>query len=76
MGTYGDYRGKPTPLETQVSHTMQDFWLAFAKDPEKGLLNEGWTPYSANGEAEVFARDGTVVQKESVQTLDGGCLAL
>ena len=73
MGTYGDYRDEPTALEKEISHRMQDLWLAFAKDPEGGLPKEGWMPYSDNGEAEVFGRDGKVVQKQGIEVLDGGC---
>ncbi|KAJ5793224.1 uncharacterized protein N7503_009202 [Penicillium pulvis] len=49
FGTYGDYRGPPTAFENEVSYTMQDFWLAFARDGAKGVEALGWKS-SANGD--------------------------
>jgi acetylcholinesterase len=75
MGTHGDYRGSSTAFETELSNTMQDLWLAFAKDPNGGLTSSSWTPYSSNGTALVLGRDDTLVQNEPVVNLDGACSA-
>ncbi|KAL8693638.1 MAG: hypothetical protein Q9224_003715 [Gallowayella concinna] len=71
-GTYGDYRGVES-LEQQLSKKMQDLWLVFAKDAQKGLSNSGWEPYSAGGSAIVFGREGRLTQQELVSKLDSGC---
>lgn len=76
MGTHSDYRSNSTPFEFALSHKMQDLWLAFAKDPENGVPSRGWTPYSSNGSAVVFGKDNTLVQKESIATLDARCPAI
>lgn len=53
MGTYGDFRGNGTDFERATSEAMQDFYLAFALDPEGGLEAKGW-PRSTTGLIEVF----------------------
>ena len=53
MGSFGDYRGRGTPLESATSQVMQDMYLAFAGDPENGLEKLGWPKYTS-GLVEVF----------------------
>lgn len=55
FGTYGNYRGPPTQFENDVSHTMQDFWLAFARDGAEGLEGLGWKRTADGGEVNVLA---------------------
>ncbi|KAF4449065.1 hypothetical protein F53441_7609 [Fusarium austroafricanum] len=49
FGTHGIARGKSTPFEVEVSHSMQDHWLAFIQDPVSGLDKLGWKPTSSGG---------------------------
>lgn len=72
MGTDSDYRSASTPFETELSHKMQDLWLAFAQDPVNGLPRKGWQPYSA-GNAIAFGINGKLVGSEPVAQLDGKC---
>ncbi|KAJ5717924.1 hypothetical protein N7488_003570 [Penicillium malachiteum] len=56
FGTYGDYRGPPTAFETEVSDTMQDLWLAFARDGAKGVEELGWKSSADGDEVNIFAK--------------------
>jgi hypothetical protein len=38
----------PTADELALSKYLQSAWVAFARDPAKGLLNFGWPLYDAN----------------------------
>lgn len=49
MGTHDEARGKSSKFEYEVSHYMQDFWLAFAQDPSSGLTRKGWNPTPKEG---------------------------
>jgi acetylcholinesterase len=42
FGTHGIINSPSTPFEKETSEKMQDLWLAFLKDPEKGLPQAGW----------------------------------
>lgn len=53
FGTYGDFRGPGSKFEKSTSEVMQDFYLAFARDPENGPAKLGWPKY-AEGKIEVF----------------------
>lgn len=53
FGTYGDFRGSGTDFEDKTSEIMQDYYLAFALDPESGLESAGWPKYST-GLVEIF----------------------
>ncbi|GLB37854.1 putative type-B carboxylesterase lipase family protein [Lyophyllum shimeji] len=35
----------PTPTEVALSRYVQRAWVAFARDPTRGLLGYGWPPY-------------------------------
>ncbi|KAL3454344.1 Alpha/Beta hydrolase protein [Aspergillus insuetus] len=49
FGTYGDFtEGGGQRSETEVSEIMQDYLLAFMKDPERRLRREGW-PETSSG---------------------------
>lgn len=54
MGTYGNVNGPGTQFEAITSRTMQNFWLAFARDPYHGLPKAGWKSYN-DGYAVEFA---------------------
>jgi carboxylesterase type B len=49
MGTHDEARSKSTKFEYEVSHTMQDYWLAFAQNPSAGLTEQGWDPTPVGG---------------------------
>ena len=42
-----------TPDELAISKYMQSAWVAFARDPAKGLLNFGWPLYDPNPRSNV-----------------------
>jgi acetylcholinesterase len=46
FGTVGNYHGKSTTNQNRVSGKMQDLWLEFAKNPQNGLRNAGWSTYA------------------------------
>lgn len=77
FGTYGDYRGNGTEFQRETSEAMQDFYLAFAKDPENGLEQAGWPKYSS-GLIEVFGGEENGTQKaafsESKGILEDACI--
>jgi hypothetical protein len=52
---------------------MQDLWLAFISDPEKGLEAQGWSKYQPNGTAITFAEGGMVTGSIGVSELEVPC---
>ncbi|KAG6893597.1 hypothetical protein C0992_009358, partial [Termitomyces sp. T32_za158] len=36
----------PTSVELALSKFIQNAWVAFARDPQQGLVNLGWPKYS------------------------------
>ena len=76
FGTYGIARGNGTAFERAVSEKVQDYYLAFAKDPVHGLPEMGWEAYKPNGEAVLIAYDGKVVQGIEQSTLEKPCNGL
>ncbi|KAK8214673.1 carboxylesterase [Phyllosticta capitalensis] len=76
FGTHADFRGNSTPFEYEVSHTMQDTWVAFARDPENGLDRLGWPAYAAkDGQVRKFAVDGVLAQMGNVSAVEAECQA-
>lgn len=77
FGTYGDFQGAGTAFEKATSEAMQDFYLAFARDPEDGLARAGWPKYSS-GLIEVFGGEEDGAQKaafsESKDILEDACV--
>lgn len=47
-----------TPTEIALSRTVQDAWVAFAQDPEEGLLSLGWPVYDTNSTSSTIATLG------------------
>ncbi|KAF8058782.1 carboxylesterase [Lyophyllum atratum] len=49
---FGTYSANPTPpatsTEIALSKFIQGAWVAFARDPQRGLVNMGWPAYSPN----------------------------
>ena len=56
---------------------MQDLWLAFMRDPVKGLPAQGWPAYveggSARGNAIEFAWEGVVERVISTGGFEANC---
>jgi acetylcholinesterase len=75
FGTQGLYHGPSSAYEDAVSHTIQDLWLAFAKDPEAGLSKAGWGSYG-NGKAVLVGGTSVPVQEVDVSELDDVCNSL
>ncbi|RGP65830.1 hypothetical protein FSPOR_7091 [Fusarium sporotrichioides] len=76
MGTHDEARGKSRKFEYEVSHAMQDYWLAFAQDPAAGLTRKGWKPTPKTGVQQgiVFGSDNKVVVKPYAWTsVETGC---
>jgi acetylcholinesterase len=73
FGTHGIRRGASTPFEIQVSLVMQNYWLAFAQDPMKGLPALGWDAYSPEGNGVYIGLDGIVTQPIKESTLEVPC---
>ncbi|KAJ7648859.1 Alpha/Beta hydrolase protein [Mycena rosella] len=72
FGMAGQFHGPSTAYENEVSGRLQDLWVAFAQDPEKGLQTAGWKTFGA-GKA-VFLGDADTPMKEvDVRELDGAC---
>lgn len=49
FGTHADFRGASTEFEYELSHAMQDAYVAFVTDPENGLSALGWPAYQGLG---------------------------
>ncbi|KAL1874207.1 hypothetical protein Plec18167_006144 [Paecilomyces lecythidis] len=79
FGTYGllTSLADATEFETEVSRTMQNHILAFAKDPRHGPQKIGWkaliTGNGSGGELIRFGADGKVVQHVDSIEVDGAC---
>jgi acetylcholinesterase len=72
FGTAGDFQGASTAYQDIVSKKMQDLWLGFAKDPEKGLREAGWVPDAEGGAVLLGGPEGAMV-KINASELDAGC---
>lgn len=55
-----DLRGPDTEMEKETSKYYQDAWVAFAKDPVKGLVEFGWPEYDPEGETLIKLGNGSV----------------
>ncbi|KAE8845639.1 hypothetical protein P3342_005955 [Pyrenophora teres f. teres] len=73
FGTYGIARGNGTAFQKAVSEKVQDYYLAFAKDPVNGLPEMGWNAYKPSGEAVLIAYNGKVVQGIEQSALEKPC---
>ncbi|KAH7198538.1 Alpha/Beta hydrolase protein [Fusarium flagelliforme] len=76
MGTHDEAREKSSEFEYEVSHAMQDCWLAFAQDPSAGLTRMGWEPTPKRGVQsgiEFGFKNEIVVRPYSWSSLEKGC---
>ncbi|MCJ1309284.1 hypothetical protein MMC25_002943 [Agyrium rufum] len=76
FGTAGQEYHANTAFEDQVSHDMQDSYLAFIKSGPAALTKRGWPEYSPAGEAYEWAANGTVSQLVPVKGIDAVCASL
>ena len=60
-------------IDTDNSEKVQDYYLAFAKDPINGLPQMGWEAYEPSGEAVLIAYEGQVVQSVKESALEAPC---
>ncbi|KAJ7103848.1 Alpha/Beta hydrolase protein [Mycena epipterygia] len=72
FGTAGQYHSASTAYEDDVSVKMQDLWLAFARDPLKGLQGAGWEPHAV-GKAVLLGDADALLKQIDVQDLDCVC---
>jgi len=64
MGTHSVERGRSTEFQQQLSTTMQEMWVEFARDPEKGLAKWGWEAAREDSyHAMVLGRNGVLFQQ-------------
>lgn len=75
FGTADQYHGASSAYENTVSETMQDLWLAFAKDPQAGLQDVGWNSYG-NGKAVLLGGTEVPMKEIDVDELDAICGSL
>lgn len=75
FGTHGIARSNSTDFEIAVSKEMQDYFLAFAEDPENGLPERGWKGYAGDstGKSALFGWKDKVVQPIADSELESGC---
>lgn len=74
FGTSGDFRGASTAFEIEVSHALQDAWVAFIKDPKKGLDDVEWPEYKGEGgDVRQFAVGEVAAQTGDVATFEEEC---
>lgn len=66
--------GKPSALERATSEAMQDYLLAFMRDPHKGLQQVGWAAFDGNNSSVLrFGANDVTVQNVSAAEIDGAC---
>ncbi|KAH0839170.1 hypothetical protein AYO21_05590 [Fonsecaea monophora] len=76
FGTYGIRAGEVSQLEIETSAAMQDYVLAFVKDPINGLQSVNWPTYdhrNAGGQMILFGADGKAVQQVNGTSIEGVC---
>lgn len=75
FGSHSIARTISTPFEFAVSEKMQDYWLAFAEDPVRGLPNLGWHSFngSADDQSVLLGWEGEVVQSITDRELEAPC---
>lgn len=63
----------PSAREIRTSQTMQEYILAFMKDPINGPPSMGWMPYTYGSNVLRFGANGVPVQNVSGYEIDGPC---
>ncbi|CCG84624.1 protein of unknown function [Taphrina deformans PYCC 5710] len=76
FGTYNLSTSAPsTTQEVLFSRQMQGGWVAFARDPQRGLTNYGWPVYQANGTTliQLAKNNQSTTTFNSSQAYNSGC---
>lgn len=73
FGTHDVVRGESTDFEFAVSHAMQDMWLAFMRDPVKGLSSHGWSAWQPGGQVIQFGWDDQVTSFIPTKEFEDNC---
>jgi len=74
MGTHSNYRGPSTALENATSAAFQDAYVAFARDPYRGLEAHQWQPYTNLGLKQVRQLgDGVAAKDISYAHMEAMC---
>lgn len=80
FGTYDDYRadmnnGTMEKAAQNISHAMQDAWLAFMTAGARGLEERGWPRYTGamTGQIRMFGVNDTAVMTGSAADEDALC---
>ena len=72
FGSFQDFNGQGPSFEYTTSAVMQDFLLAFMKDPQNGPGRMGW-PDAASGQMLLLGADGWAAQNVSISQVDAAC---
>jgi acetylcholinesterase len=62
-----------TEGESRAGRVLQDFWVEFARDPQRGLRDAGWGAYS-EGKAVLLGELDFYVKEVSIDKLDEVCV--
>ncbi|KAI7601024.1 acetylcholinesterase [Hortaea werneckii] len=78
FGSYAVGQGPPKEeLEGETSRVMEDYLLAFIKDPYNGPPSMGWVPFNTSAENQGtmlrFGADGKAVQNVSASDVEAVC---
>lgn len=79
FGSWGIAPGETSEFEAQTSEIMQDLLVAFVRDPENGLSDNGWPVFDTSAEdggtVARFGADGETMQYVSGNnaSMEGPC---
>jgi carboxylesterase type B len=74
FGTYGDFAVVESERgEGGVSEAMQDYLLAFMRDPEEGLWRKGWMEAGSGMLMRFAGREGRMKEVVRARDVDGVC---
>jgi hypothetical protein len=72
FGTYNLTTSRPSQTEIALSKYIQQLWVAFARDPKRGLLDFGWPLYDPNTTS--LGQIGNVANETGVVFMQGSAL--
>lgn len=72
--TYSDIGGPGTAFQNATSRAMQDFYLAFANDPENGLAELGWSKYNGSAIMNLGGINNATGKEETYYELDAAVI--
>lgn len=76
FGSHEDLSPPSPQIQYDVSHKMQDYWLAFIKDPHDGPRHAGWPLYAPSGSLLHIAPHDTdrAVELNLASSVDNACM--